>query len=188
MWAALERLPLPEALLERLRETMEALKLVELDVVSGQVEEALSLMGEVARWGCERGLRLWPEEALTREALLTEEVGPESFRVGYAGGRPACAFLLQWQDREWWPNAAPGEAAYLHKLCVRREFAGKGVPAKVLDYVRRECAKRGASAIRLDTGWEEETVKEIYLGLGFEIVEKRELPNGRAMALYEMKV
>ena len=184
----LERLPLPEALLERLRETMEALKLVELDVVSGQVEEALSLMGEVARWGCERGLRLWPEEALTREALLTEEVGPESFRVGYAGGRPACAFLLQWQDREWWPNAAPGEAAYLHKHRVRREFAGKGVPAKVLDYVRRECAKRGASAIRLDTGWEEETVKEIYLGLGFEIVEKRELPNGRAMALYEMKV
>ena len=183
-----ERLPLPGALLERLRETMEALKLVELDVSAGQVEEALSIMRETARWGRERGLRLWPEEALTREALVTEEAGPACFSVGSFGGRPACAFILQWQDREWWPHAAPGEAAYLHKLCVRREFAGKGVPAKVLDYIRRVCRERGASAIRLDAGWEEEKVKNIYLQLGFEIVEKRELPNGRAMALYEMKV
>ena len=138
--------------------------------------------------GGERGLRLWPEEWLTAEALVTEEAGPECFCVGSFGGETACAFILQWQDREWWPHAPAGEAAYLHKLCVRRDFAGKNVPAKVLGYIKRECKKRGAAAIRLDTAWDEERVKAIYLRLGFEIVGRKNLPNGRSMALYEMKV
>lgn len=183
-----ERLPLPEALLGRIRETMDRLRAVELDVSAGEVEGAIAIMEETARWGRERGLRLWPEAWLTKEKLLTEDAGPECFCVGRIGGEAACCFVLQWQDREWWPAAPQYEAAYLHKLCVRREFAGTGLPAKVIAYVKRECGKRGASAIRLDTGWEEERVKQIYLDLGFEIVEKRELPNGRAMALYEMKI
>ena len=183
-----EQLAMPDALLDRIRKTMEELKMVELDVTAGDADAAIAVMREVSRWGRERGLRLWPEEWLTREALMTEEAGPESFCVGSFGGKTACAFILQWQDREWWPHAPAGEAAYLHKLCVRRDFAGKDVPAKVLDYIRRECKKRGATAIRLDTAWDEEAVKEIYLRLGFEIADRRELPSGRAMALYEMKV
>lgn len=62
------------------------------------------------------------------------------------------------------------------------------MPGKVLDYVKRACARRGARAIRLDTGWDEERLRALYLELGFEIVEKRELANGRAMALYEMRL
>ena len=183
-----EQLVMLDALLDRIRETMAELKMVELDVAAGDADTAIAVMREVSRWGRERGLRLWPEECLTREALVTEEAGPESFCVGAFGGETACAFILQWQDREWWPHAPAGEAAYLHKLCVRRDFAGKNVPAKVLDYIKRECKKRGAAAIRLDTAWDEETVKNIYLRLGFEIVGRKELPNGRVMALYEMKV
>ena len=183
-----ERLVIPEALMARIQETMSGLKMVQLDVTAGDTETAIAVMREVSRWGRERGLRLWPEEWLTAEALVTEEAGPECFCVGSFGGETACAFILQWQDREWWPHAPAGEAAYLHKLCVRRDFAGKNVPAKVLGYIKQACKKRGAAAIRLDTAWDEERVKAIYLRLGFEIVGRKNLPNGRSMALYEMKV
>ena len=71
---------------------------------------------------------------------------------------------------------------------MRREFAGQGLPGKVLDYVRRECARRGVSAVRLDTGWEEERMRELYQRLGFTVVRRRELPGGRAMALYELRL
>lgn len=184
----MERLALPDPLLARIRHTIGELRRLELDVTPGDVDGALAVMAEVSRWGRERGLRVWPEEWLTREALVTEEAGPACFCVGSIGGRAACAFILQWQDREWWPDAPAGEAAYLHKLCVRREFAGQGLPGKVLDYVRRECARRGVSAVRLDTGWEEERMRELYQRLGFAVVRRRELPGGRAMALYELRL
>ena len=73
-------------------------------------------MREVAAWGRERGFRVGVDEWLTREKLLTEEAQPENFYVGLVDGVYTCAFILQWIDREYWPDALKYEAAYLHKL------------------------------------------------------------------------
>ena len=96
--------------------------------------------------------------------------------------------ILQWQDRVWWPDAPYGQAAYLHKLCVRPPFAGMGIPQQFLTFIRRACTQRGASYIRLDTGLQEPVVRDIYLNLGFRIVKKIEYDHGRGMLLYEAPV
>lgn len=159
-----------------------------LTLIPGQPERAIAIMREVAAWGRSRGLRVWPDEWLTPEELFTGEAGPENFYVGRMDGEDACAFILQWSDREWWPDAPPFEAAYLHKLCVRRRFAHQGMTAQVVEAVRAECAQRGARFLRLDTGAEEHTVRDIYLSAGFEIVKTIE-HNGRpVMLLYELKL
>ena len=96
-------------------------------VKTGCVEEAIKIMREVSRWGQARGLRVWPLDWLTPEELLTPDAPPESFCVGYLNGEAAGCMILQWQDQVWWPEAPYGQAAYLHKLCVRRPFAGMGI-------------------------------------------------------------
>ncbi len=108
--------------------------------------------------------------------------------MGYLNGEPAGCMILQWQDRVWWPDAPYGQAAYLHKLCVRRPFAGMGIPQQFLTFIRRACTQRGTSYIRLDTGLQEPVVRGIYLNLGFRIVKKIEYDNGRGMLLYEAPV
>lgn len=149
-------------------------------------ERAAAIMREVAAWGRGRGLRVWPEQWLTPEELLTDEAGPSNFYVGTLDGEEACAFILQWSDREWWPEAEPFEAGYLHKLCVRRKFAHQGMTAQVVEAVKEECARRGAARLRLDTGAEEAVVRDIYLAAGFEVV-KTIAQNGRpVMLLYEL--
>lgn len=159
-----------------------------LTLCPGHMEEAVAVMREVARWGREKGLRVWPEEWLAPEALRNDETGPENFFIGQVEGETACAFLLQWSDREYWPEAPPGEAGYLHKLCVRREFAHRGMAARVVEALREVCRERGARFLRLDTGCDEPVVRDIYLAAGFRIVKTLERDGRPVMLLYELEV
>ena len=58
----------------------------ELILTAGQPDRAIAIMREVAAWGRERGFRVWLDEWLTREKLLTEEAQPENFYVGSVDG------------------------------------------------------------------------------------------------------
>lgn len=157
-------------------------------VSTGEVDKAINIMKEVAAWGRSMGFSVWLDEWLTREELLTSDVKEENFCIGKVDGVDACTMILQWSDSYFWPNSPYNEAGYLHKVCVRREFAGKDLTLKMVEYAKRQCRARGAKYLRLDTGWDETKMKEIYTGIGFEIVKKIEYGNGKAMALYELKV
>ena len=161
---------------------------MKIEIQFNKMDEAISVMCEVAAWGREQGYRVWPDEWLTPEELITPDAQPENFCIGTLGGETACAFILQWRDVDYWPNAPKYEAAYLHKFCVRRAFAGMGMTKLVVDAIKEECRKRGVRYIRLDTGLDEKVVRKIYLNAGFKIVDIIDYPNGRSMALYEIEV
>ena len=160
----------------------------ELILTAGQPDRAIAIMREVAAWGRERGFRVWLNEWLTWEKLLTEEAQPENFYVGSVDGQDTCAFILQWSDREYWPDALKYEAAYLHKLCVRRVFAHTGMIGRVVDAIRQECVPRGVRFLRLDTGTNEPVVRDIYLKAGFQIVKTLYNHGTPSMLLYELEL
>lgn len=153
-----------------------------------EVSKAISVMKEVAKWDREQGFRVWPDEWLTSEELITYDAQPENFCIGTINDEIACTFILQWADSDYWPNVPEYEAAYLHKLCVRRKFAGMGITKLVVNAIKAECRKRGIRYIRLDTGLDEKAVRKIYLNAGFKIVDIIDHPNGRSTALYELEV
>lgn len=157
-------------------------------VSTGEVDRAINIMKEVAAWGRSVGYRVWLDEGLLKDKLITTDVKEENFCIGRVDGIDACTMILQWVDNCFWPYSPLYEAGYIHKLCVRRDFAGKNISKKMVEYAKEQCRIRGAKYLRLDTGWDETKMKEIYTGLGFEIVKKLEFNNGRAMALYELKI
>lgn len=161
---------------------------MDFTVINGDVNNAINIMKEVAFWGRSVGFRVWKDEWLTKEELLTEDNCEENFCIGKVSGFDACCMILQWQDSEFWADSPKYEAGYIHKLCVKRAYAGKGLSRKMVEYAKKECNKRGAKYLRLDTGWTETKMRELYIGLGFKIVKKIEFDNGAAMALYELKV
>lgn len=159
-----------------------------IEIQFNRMDAAIAVLREVALWGREQGYRVWPDEWLTEEALITPDAGPENFCVGLIDGEIACAFILQWTDASYWPDAPEYEAAYLHKFCVRRKFAGMGMTGLVTEAIRSECRGRGIRYIRLDTGLDEKAVRKIYLNAGYRIVDIIDYPNGRSIALYELEV
>lgn len=161
---------------------------MELTLRSNQPGEAMTVMREVAGWYRGHGYRVWPAEWLTPEELFTEEARPENFYVGTVNGKTVCAFILQWSDWEYWPQAPKYEAGYLHKLCVRRDFAHQGMTARVVEALKVECRRHDAKYLRLDTGYEETAVRDIYLAAGFRIVKTLERDGKPVMLLYELEV
>ena len=160
----------------------------EIKINFDQVEKAIAVMREVSAWGRKQGYRVWPDEWLTKDELITSDAQPENFCIGTIDGEVVCAFILQWADGSYWPDAPKYEAAYLHKFCVRRKFAGMGMTKLVTKAIRAECRNRGVRYIRLDTGLEEKVAREIYLSAGYKIVDILDYPNGRSMALYELEI
>lgn len=156
-------------------------------VSTGEVDNVISIMKEVASWGRSVGLNVWKDEHLTREKLMVN-VMEEDFCVGKFSGANACCMILQWSDTFFWPNSKENEAGYIHKLCVRREYAGMGLPCKMVKFAIEECKKRNVKYLRLDTGWNNKKLCNLYKSLGFEIVDKFLLDNGGAFALFEMKI
>lgn len=159
-----------------------------LKIHFGKVETAISVMREVAAWGREQGYRVWPDEWLTEEKLMTPDAQEENFCIGTINKEIVCAFILQWADSCYWLNAPKYEAAYLHKFCVRRKFSGMGMTKLVTEAISTECRKRHIRYIRLDTGLDEKAVRRIYLDAGYKIVDIIDYPNGRSMALYELEI
>lgn len=118
---------------------------------------------------------------------MTADAQPENFCIGKLEGSTVCAFILQRSDAEYWA-AKRDEAVYLHKFCVKREFAGLGVTKRAIEAIKRLCREKGILYIRLDTALDEKVIRKIYLNIGFKIVDIIDYPNGRSMALYELEV
>ncbi len=55
-------------------------------------------------------------------------------------------------DSDYWPDAPVHKAAYLHKLCVRRTFAGMGITKIIFAAIKEECLKRGPLSQRKSNG------------------------------------
>lgn len=157
-----------------------------IELYSNQVDEAIEIIREVAAWGRIKGFRVWRDEWLTKEELITTDAPPESFYVGKIGTHTVCAFILQWNDSEYWKNAQKNEAVYLHKFCVRREFAGRNMTKLVIEAIKKLCEEKGIKYIRLDTALDEKKIRKIYLNTGFKIIDIIDYPNGRSIALYEL--
>ena len=159
-----------------------------IEILCNQVDEAILIMREVSEWGRSKGFRVWPDEWLTKDKLITKEAESENFCIGKLDGKSACAFILQWSDLEFWKDAPKYEAAYLHKFCVRREFSHREMTKNVIEAIKALCKKKGIKYIRLDTGLDEKVVRKIYLNAGFKIVNIIDFDNGNSVALYELEV
>ncbi len=57
---------------------------------------------------------------------------------------PLFPCILQWSDSEYWKNAPEYEAVYLHKFCVRREFAHREMTKSSKADIIQSCFKNNA--------------------------------------------
>jgi ribosomal protein S18 acetylase RimI-like enzyme len=155
------------------------------EVLTGEVDNAIFIMREVAKWCIELDLNMWKLEELTREKLI-KGIKEENFCVSRINDEAAASMILQWYDPYFWPHLKENESGFVHKLCVRRKFAGMNLSKKMIDYAMNECRKKGISYLRLDTDAENPKLCGIYEGLGFIQVDKKKL-GSRNYALYELK-
>ena len=157
-------------------------------VASGDLEESLDILREAAAWLSSIGRPQWAPEELTAGSLGCR---PQDCLALYSsGGVGAATLCLTDADPFYWPEIPPGQCGYLHKLAVRREFAGQGIAALFVRYAAELCRARGLSALCLDCDPSRAGVVRFYDSLGFQLyrIERFQRPwtGELELALYRL--
>jgi ribosomal protein S18 acetylase RimI-like enzyme len=87
-------------------------------------------------------------------------------------------------DPEFW-GRQKDDAGYVHRLAVRRRFAGREVGAVLLDFAGDQVAARGKPWLRLDCHKENTKLHRYYEALGFEHLTTIDIPSRRSGALFQ---
>ena len=155
----------------------------------GDVEEALSIIREAAQWLIDTGKPMWMLDEITRESIQNPA---DEFIVLWDGTESVAAMTLSFEDRFFWPDVQEGSSGFIHKLSVRRKFAGIGAPRMLIDFAMRLCRDKGIFELRLDCDPHRKGLCDFYEGCGFKLLEVKTVNTKRlgtidvAMYLKEM--
>jgi ribosomal protein S18 acetylase RimI-like enzyme len=92
-------------------------------------------------------------------------------------------------DPEFWNESdSPSDAVYVHRMIVRRSFAGRGIGKTLLLLAEAIARHLGRSWVRLDAWSTNEALHSYYRSVGFEHVRTLRYAHRGSGALFQRRV
>ncbi len=130
------------------------------------VENVASVLREAARWLEQSGMLMWRDDELL-PARIAADVADGLFFLAECEGKTAGVVKFQLEDLFFWPDMPPGQSAYVHRLAVKREFAGGGVSTALLRWAAERARSLGKKYLRLDCEASRPKLRAVYERFGF---------------------
>ena len=141
--------------------------LTDLAIVSSILKEAADWLQATAR-------RMWRDDELEPDRI-SHDVEAGSFHLAHFDGQPAGTIKFQLEDTRFWPDFPGDDAAYVHRIAVKRKFAGHGVSTALLQWAVTHAATLGRSYLRLDCEADRKSLRDIYERFGFRLHSYRDV-------------
>ncbi len=129
-------------------------------------DEISSILAEAEEWLRGEGMPMWLPEELGVDRLR-RDVAAGMHHLAIVDGDVAGTLRFQLEDEEYWPDLPAGESAFVHRLAVRRRFAGTGVGTALLDWAAERALNLGRRTLRLDCDWNRPRLRAFYERNGF---------------------
>jgi len=126
----------------------------------------VDILGEAPRCLELAGMPMWKGLEL-EPAQIASDVEAGLFYLAERSGDPAATVRYQLEDPVFWPDARLGDAAYVHRLAVRRRYAGTGLSAALLRWAAERTRTLGRGYLRLDCEASRPRLREVYESVGF---------------------
>jgi ribosomal protein S18 acetylase RimI-like enzyme len=151
--------------------------------VPNDLDAAVQVITEVSTWLAGKDI-----------SWLIDFPGP--FKKRIAQGEVYLAYLDDWKtltgtvslsrepDPELW-SSYPGQARYVHRLAVRRKFAGRCIGTALVDLAGHMAAMEGVPWLRLDCSKDNKALQSYYLNQGFQYLDTVDLPHRLSGALFQ---
>ncbi len=136
-----------------------------------QVAEVSDILQEVAVWLENRGLKMWEANELAPEDI-ENQVKSGMFWLAKIDGEIAGCIRFQTEDFEYWDDVPHTDSAFVHRVAVKRNFAGKGVASAMLDWAKSQAKLLNKKYLRLDCDQREKLVK-FYESQGFKFTGEK---------------
>jgi GNAT superfamily N-acetyltransferase len=124
------------------------------------------ILGEAARWLEQLGMLMWRDDELVA-SRLEADVAAGLFFIAECDQEPAGVIKFQLEDPEFWPDLPQGESAFVHRLAVRRRFAGGEVSSALLNWTLERARSLGKKYLRLDCEASRLKLRALYERFGF---------------------
>ena len=143
-----------------------------------------ALLDEASGWVDDLGFSQWPLP-FPRDQIAAAIDRGEMYVVEAEDGEAVATVTMLLDDPYW--GDRPPDAYYVHKLAVRRDRAGRGIGAAIVEWANAEAAEAGREFLRLDCLGDNLGIRDYYEDLGFEHRGDLVL-DGCTMSLYERPV
>ena len=145
-----------------------------------------AILAEAADWLIARGMSMWQEGELAADSI-SADLADGLYYLAECDGVPAGTLRFQMSDPRFWPDVPQDEATYIHRLAVRRAFAGGRVSHLMLNWAAEQTAALGRSFVRLDCDADRTRLRAVYERFGFRYHSDRQV-GPYLVARYELPV
>ena len=150
-----------------MKTTIRQAERADLECVSG-------ILTEAATWLEELGNRLWTLDELLPEQIL-DDVCKGLYFLAERDGQAVGTLRYQLEDELFWPDVPPGESAFVHRVAVRRQYAGGKISTELLQWAVARTAALGRQYLRLDCEAARPKLREVYERFGFRYHSDRQV-------------
>jgi GNAT superfamily N-acetyltransferase len=133
---------------------------------SGDEDVVSAVLTEAAAWLEARGMGLWRASELTPAEIL-EDVSEGLFFLAEHDSQTVGTIKFQLSDVLFWPDVPRDDAAFIHRVAVRREFAGGTVSSALLSWAAQRTGSLGRPFLRLDCDAARPRLRAVYERFGF---------------------
>jgi GNAT superfamily N-acetyltransferase len=148
-----------------------------IEVKQASLADLLTVSGilkEAASWLRATGRPMWRDDELNPDRIH-EDVQNGLLYLALYDDEPAGTIKFQLEDPRFWPDCPAPDAAYIHRVTVKREFAGRGVSTAMLQWAVDHAAALGRSYLRLDCEADRQRLRAIYERFGFRLHSYRDI-------------
>ena len=132
------------------------------------------------------GTQMWVEGELDHDHVRAE-VERAQFVVAEADGQVAGVMRFQLEDALFWPDLEARDSAFVHRLAVRRAFAGRGVSSVLLQWAVDRARQLEKRYLRLDCDADRARLRALYERFGFRLHSYRQV-GAYYVSRYELEV
>jgi GNAT superfamily N-acetyltransferase len=141
-------------------------KIVIRQAMPQDVKIVSDILGEAARWLDQRGMSLWKVGELL-PSNIADDVNASLFFLAECDGEAAGTVKFQLEDLLFWPDVLQKESAFIHRLAVKRDFAGGHISSALLQWAIERTRSLGRRYLRLDCEASRLRLRAIYEHFGF---------------------
>lgn len=154
---------------------------------SNDVYNVSAVLCEAARWLAESGRDMWRDNELL-SVRIAADVEAGLFYFAECDGQRAGVIKFQLEDLQFWPDVPQEQSAFVHRLAVRRDFAGGRVSSAMLNWAVERARSLGKDYLRLDCEASRPKLRGIYERFGFRHHSDRQVgPYFVSRYEYELK-
>jgi GNAT superfamily N-acetyltransferase len=133
-----------------------------------------SILAEVDAWVAALGTPMW-ELGEVDAVRVAAEVASGLFAIAWSEAEAAGTVKFQLEDPEFWPDRPGDNAAYIHRLGVRRKFAGGLISTALMTWAVERARGLGKDVLRLDCDADRTSLRAIYERFGFRYHSDRQV-------------